>query len=166
MILWVSASYEFVCARNRNELISCSPADVVCGNYLSIIYATALPTHKQYNNLGPEIFASIATGLSNSSKHNLRWKDIMFVTNEVLARQVRSSGSAQFDSDKRRIGFGRNSGNRIARPGTQIIRAPKLANFVNPIKEVKNKAEPQLAVDPLPESMEVLKMAALWEQTR
>lgn len=36
--------------------------------------------------------------------------------------------------------------NRIARPGTQIIRTPKLANFVNPIKEVKNKAEPQLAV--------------------
>lgn len=33
-----------------------------------------------------------------------------------------------------------NSGNRIARPGTQIIREPKLCNFVNPIKEAKNKA--------------------------
>ncbi|CAB3230137.1 unnamed protein product [Arctia plantaginis] len=68
----------------------------------------------------------------------------MFVTNEVVARRL-AQASRQFDSDKRRIGFGRNSRNRIARPGTQIIRAPKLANFVNPIKEVKNKAEPQLA---------------------
>lgn len=84
----------------------------------------------------------------------------MFVTNEVLARQV--GQAARLNSIP--ASGGSDSGetrNRIARPGTQIIRAPKLANFVNPIKEVKNKAEPQLAVDPLPESMEVLKMAAL-----
>lgn len=84
----------------------------------------------------------------------------MFITNEVLARQV--AQAARHNSIP--TSGGSDSGetrNRIARPGTQIIRAPKLANFVNPIKEVKNKAEPQLAVDPLPESMEVLKMAAL-----
>lgn len=139
MILWVSASYEFVCEWNRNELISCSrpyPTDVIRVSFFHICYLYInLCVHDRINNDPKRSCLQMSLEMEGH-----------YVCNKRSCRSsARSSDSAQFDSDKRRIGFGRNSRNRIARPGTQIIRAPKLANFVNPIKEVKNKAEPQLA---------------------